>query len=106
MMARIAEKSLTLAALVILGCSHGMAQTHGGRIIPVRKARSMRRGAIVRPTHNRSGQDKMIRETPARLTVQKPAGGSCRRFHLMRQSVAIFSSHVVLDSHLMGTWSI
>src|SRR5271165_1236049 len=27
MMARIAEKSLTLAALVILGCSHGMAQT-------------------------------------------------------------------------------
>src|SRR5271167_4171894 len=27
MMARIAEKSLTLAALVIIGCLHGMAQT-------------------------------------------------------------------------------
>src|SRR5271157_5534073 len=27
----------------------------------------------------------------------------CRRFHLMRQFVAIFSSHAVLDSHLMGT---
>jgi len=28
------------------------------------------------------------------------------RFHLMRQFVAIFSSHGVLDSHLMGTRSI
>ena len=37
---------------------------------------------------------------------QKPAYRKCRRFHLMRQSVAIFSSHAVLDSHLMGARSI
>jgi len=40
------------------------------------------------------------------LTPEISACGKCRRFHLMRQFVAIFSSHGVPDSHLMGARSI
>ena len=42
----------------------------------------------------------------SRDSCWEPASGKCRRFHLMRQLVAIFSSHGVRDSHLMETRSI
>jgi hypothetical protein len=36
-------------------------------------------------------------------SMEKLAAALWWRFHLMRQFVAIFSSHGVPDSHLMGT---